>query len=49
MDETRELPVGAAAEPAGPKHQGGLRRFLPLALLLLAIGAGAIVLWVLIR
>jgi protein phosphatase len=53
VEETRELPPAAAAaeppEPAGPKRHGAVRRFLPLVLLLLVIGAAAIVLWVLVR
>jgi PPM family protein phosphatase len=46
VEQTRPLP--AAEPPSEPKGRGR-RRFLPLLILLLAIAAAAVVLWVLVR
>jgi serine/threonine protein phosphatase PrpC len=47
VEQTQPLP--AAEPPSEPKKGRGWRRFVPLLILLLAIGAAAVVLWVLAR
>jgi PPM family protein phosphatase len=51
IEETQPMPVVESAEEAlpEPKNKRGWRRFVPLLLLLLAIAAAAIVLWVISR
>ena len=48
VEQTQPMPAQDDA-PAEPKKRGGWRRFLPLLVLLLAIAAAAIVLWLLVR